>query len=197
MHRKLKIWGITAAACAAAALFMTAAVEKSSSQLSEKFIRLHVVANSDSADDQALKLRVRDSVLAAMDGVITRGMSREEAAAAINAHLSTVEKAALDAAEGWGVTVTLSDEYYPTREYDGFSLPAGEYLSLRVMIGEAQGQNWWCVVFPPLCTELCIEDAEAVWGLGEEEAALITGEDGYVIRFRLIEWWEQLKKTVG
>lgn len=186
-----------AALCLVLLLMTTAAAEKRSDELAESLIRLHVVANSDTDGDQALKLRVRDSVLAAMAGVITPGMDQAEAARAISDSMPAIQAAAVEAAEGQHIAVTLTQEYYPTREYDSFSLPAGEYMSLRVLIGEAAGRNWWCVVFPPLCTELCIEEADAVWGLSDEDMALITGDGGYVIRFRIIEWWEELKAAYG
>lgn len=92
--------------------------------------------------------------------------------------------------------MTLTDQWFPTKAYDGFSLPAGQYRALRVSIGEGAGQNWWCVVFPPLClasvTEESVETA-AGQVLSEDQVALITGQDGgYVLKFRLIEWWEEL-----
>lgn len=90
----------------------------------------------------------------------------------------------------------LAETSFPTKEYDGFALPAGEYLALRVLIGEAAGQNWWCVVFPPLCTAAA-SDVPAVAldaGLTDQEVALITeADEGYILKFKSVELWQTLK----
>ena len=105
-------------------------------------------------------------------------------------------------AEGYDypVSVELEDTQFPTREYEGFTLPAGEYLALRVLIGAAEGQNWWCVVFPPLCTTAAAEVPAAALegGLSEDQVGLITEENtGYVVKFKVVEWWEQLREKWG
>ena len=102
-------------------------------------------------------------------------------------------------AEGYhyAVSARLEQTEFPTKEYDGFSLPAGEYLALRVVIGEGAGQNWWCVVFPPLCTAAAtdLEETAIATGLGAEELSLITEEhQGYVLKFRSLELWESLRQ---
>ena len=106
------------------------------------------------------------------------------------------------AAQGSRYTVSawLEETEFPTREYDGFALPSGEYLALRVVIGEGAGKNWWCVVFPPLCTTAACDFQETAvsGGLGEEDLSLITEEDGgYVLRFRAVELWEGLRQWLG
>lgn len=161
--------------------------ENTQEELSAKLVRLHVIAASDSEEDQAAKLQMRDEVLAILSPALAGCATQEEAAAVIREH--TPELEALG-----DVTVTLTEEYYPTRHYNSFSLPAGEYLSLQVRMEEALGQNWWCVVFPPLCTEAVAEPAEdAFYALTDEETGLITGESGgYVLRFRVVDWWETL-----
>ena len=98
------------------------------------------------------------------------------------------------------MTAELTDTEFPTREYDGFTLPAGEYLALRVVIGEGAGRNWWCVVFPPLCTAASAEVPAAALaaGLTEDQVGLITEEDrGYVLKFKTVEWWEQLRTQLA
>ena len=154
-------------------------------EMSDKLVRLHVIANSESETDQAAKLQMRDRVLAILSPALANCATQAEAAAVIREH--TPELEALG-----DVTVTLTEEYYPTRYYDGFALPAGDYLSLQIRMEEALGQNWWCVVFPPLCTEAVAEPAEDVfYALTDEETGLITGKSsGYVLRFRVVEWWE-------
>ena len=117
----------------------------------------------------------------------------------VHRQLSKAVSAAVVAGAGYDypVTVSLEDCWFPTKVYDGFSLPAGNYRALRVVIGAGEGQNWWCVVFPPLClgsvTET-VEETAADAGLTEGQVSLITGEDeGYVVKFRAIELLEEFK----
>ena len=169
--------------------------------LSRKMIRLHVIANSDSDADQALKLRVRDVVLARATAILEQSADRREAESRLRGQLLELERIAAKeiAAEGYDypVTVNLENTDFPTKEYDGFTLPAGEYLALRVIIGEGQGRNWWCVVFPPLCTAASadVPASALAAGFSEEEVGLITEEDQcYVLKFKAVEWWETLKE---
>ena len=170
------------------------------SRLADKVVRLHVLANSDEEADQALKLRVRDAVLARTEELLRQSADRREAEASLRGELLELERIAAEeiAAAGYDypVTAELTDTCFPTREYDGFTLPAGQYLALRIVIGEGAGRNWWCVVFPPLCTAAAadVPAAALAAGLEEEELRLITEEDGgYVLRFKTVEWWEQLR----
>ena len=119
----------------------------------DKLIRLHVVANSDSEADQAQKLRVRDAVLAAAEPLLAGVDNAAAARQTLQAHLPQLEQAAIDVLEGSGYTaaVTLRREAFPLREYDSFTLPAGEYEALRVTIGAGEGHNWWCMLYPNLC----------------------------------------------
>ena len=169
-------------------------------QLAEKLIRLHVLANSDREEDQALKLQVRDSILWRAEEILRAADGMEEAKTDLEAALPELEALAeaTVAAEGYAypVQASLTWETYPTRVYDTFTLPAGEYLSLRLIIGEGAGHNWWCVVYPPLCNAASQEDftgAAEEAGLTEEEVSLISGESrGYTVRFKSIEWVEGL-----
>ena len=169
-------------------------------QLAEKLIRLHVLANSDREEDQALKLQVRDSILWRAEEILRAADGMEEAKTDLEAALPELEALAeaTVAAEGYAypVQASLTWETYPTRVYDTFTLPAGEYLSLRLIIGEGAGRNWWCVVYPPLCQSASQEDftgAAEEAGLTEEEVSLISGESrGYTVRFKSIEWVEGL-----
>lgn len=198
--KKLRLW--EAALLLAFGLTLTAGVWASASEsaLADRVLRLHVVANSDSDYDQARKLLVRDAVLAQASQLLDSAGDRAEAEAVLSPHLSELAQAGAQALARTGradpVTVTLTDQWFPTKEYDGFALPAGQYRALKVTIGKGQGQNWWCVVFPPLCLASVAEEsvetaAEGV--LSEDQVALITGQDGgYVLKFRLIEWWQEL-----
>ena len=155
-------------------------------------IRLHVLANSDSAEDQATKLAVRDDLLLtyAKDLGSFRTMKEAEDEVCrllpkMRAHVNSfLDHRGAD----YGAEVTFSVEWYETREYEKFTLPAGYYPSLRVLLGRAEGKNWWCVMFPPLCLDIATEDAPEDDGLGtysKGERALITG--GYRVRFKLLE----------
>ena len=169
--------------------------------LSRKMIRLHVIANSDSDADQALKLRVRDAVLEQATAILEQSADRREAESRLRGQLLELERIAAKeiAEEGYDypVTVNVENTDFPTKEYDGFTLPAGEYLALRVIIGEGQGRNWWCVVFPPLCTAASadVPASALAAGFSEEEVRLITEDNqGYVLKFKAVEWWETLKE---
>ena len=160
--------------------------------LSERLVRLHVIAASDSAADQAEKLRVRDAVLSYLAPKLRDAASAEEAADTLRAALPEVA-AISETVSGRSARAELGREFYPTREYETFSLPAGAYTSLRVTLGEGAGHNWWCVVYPPLCTAAA-EEVRSTAALSEDDLKLITGEDGeYIFKFRIIEWWETWK----
>ena len=164
-------------------------------------LRLHVLANSDSEEDQALKLKVRDAVLEAATPLLVDCTTREEASAVVEANLDMLTVVAQQTIAAAGredpVEITLSREVYPTRAYEGFCFPSGAYLSLRVMIGKAEGQNWWCVLFPPMClgaaTGQSPEDACISVGLTGEQYRVITETDHptYQARFRILEVLEE------
>ena len=188
VKRKLKVWEIALLVGLAIFLISGALALQTQEQLSDKVVRLHVLANSDSEEDQALKLLVRDAILERAEDLLSKSGDREEAEGLLRGRLLEFEQvaAAVIAQAGYDypVRVELEDTQFPTKEYDGFTLPAGEYLALRVLIGEAKGQNWWCVVFPPLCTTASVEvPASALEaGLSEEEVRLLTEENtGYVL----------------
>ena len=169
-------------------------------ELGRKVIRLHVIANSDSPEDQALKLRVRDRVLARAQEILEQSADMEQAEQALTAALPELTREAREtlAAEGCAqpVQARLEPAEFPTKDYDGFSLPAGKYLALRVIIGEGRGQNWWCVVFPPLCTAAASDVPTVALdaGLTDQEVALITeADDGYILKFKSVELWQTLK----
>ncbi len=172
--------------------------------LAQKMIRLHVIANSDSDADQALKLEVRDKVLDFTTTVLQRSADMEDAQMRLREELTRIEDIARReiAHQGYDypVTAQLASTEFPLKEYDGFSLPAGEYMALRLVIGEGAGQNWWCVVYPPLCTAAATDmpRTAVAAGLTDDDVSLITGEDtGYVLRFRSVELWEQLRQWLG
>ncbi len=121
----------------------------------DNVVRLHVIANDDSADAQALKLEIRDSVLALAQETLSACQDSESAWTELNAHLTDFLAAAAarmrELGQNFPVSVQAGVFEFPDRDYDGFILPAGDYRALRVIIGDGQGQNWWCVLFPTLC----------------------------------------------
>lgn len=172
--------------------------------LQEKMIRLHVIANSDSDADQTLKLCVRDAVLCRAEEILRQSADMTEARARLRDSLPDIGDAAAQelAAQGSGyaVSVALEDTEFPRKTYDGFALPAGEYLALRVVIGAGEGRNWWCVVYPPLCTTAAceLEGVALEGGMTADDLSLMTGENaGYVLRFRSLELWERLRQWLG
>ena len=165
-------------------------------EIYDTVVRLHVRANSDSEEDQALKLRVRDSVLDVTGELVADCTTQEEAVSVLEAHMADLELAARSviAAEGRddAVSVMLGRETYPTRTYESCCFPAGEYVSLQVLIGAAEGQNWWCVLFPPLCLSAATEvgeDAFVQVGLSKDQYGIITetGKTKYKVRFKVLE----------
>lgn len=161
--------------------------------LSRGLIRLHVVADSDSESDQALKLRVRDAVLQEVDRIGSLE-TVTDAREFLQAHLEELQAAADRVLEAAGSSdraeVTLCREEFPVREYDTFTLPSGIYESLRVTIGSGEGKNWWCVVFPTLCVGAASEDfrdSAASAGFSESLTNTLSDEEGYEISFFLLD----------
>ena len=172
--------------------------------LQEKMIRLHVIANSDSDADQTLKLHVRDAVLCRAEDILRQSADMTEARARLRDSLPAIGDAAAqklaEQGSGYAVSVSLEDTEFPHKTYDGFALPAGEYLALRVVIGAGEGRNWWCVVYPPLCTAAAceLEGVALEGGMTADDLSLMTGENaGYVLRFRSLELWERLRQWLG
>ena len=162
-------------------------------QIYDSCVRLHVIANSDSQSDQELKLKVRDKLLETVS--CYDADSKEEALNKLNEDKMSLETIAKEivAENGYDydVKIEIGLENYPRREYEDFSLPAGEYTSVRVIIGEGKGENWWCVLYPPLCTQAAIsydKDACIEVGLSSGQYDLITGANGrYKVKFKIVE----------
>jgi stage II sporulation protein R len=193
---KLKTWELAALCALCVSLCVGTWAQGRQRDISSSLVRLHVIAASDETAEQELKLRVRDNVLEYLTPVLDKAESPEEAQRIINGELTSIKAAAEACAGGRSVSVTLGQEYYPTREYEGFTLPAGQYQSLRVILGEGKGHNWWCVVFPPLCVSAA-EQNKALDAMSEPERGLITEADGYELRFRIVELWGELMELLN
>lgn len=173
-------------------------------QIYEKILRLHVIADSDDERAQQLKLMVRDSVLMTLGEKLEGCADLSDATAIALAETEAIRNAAEQTlrAEGCSdtVTVELGTEHYPTREYEGARLPAGNYNSLRVTIGSGSGQNWWCVLFPTMCTGAAAEPVEeftdAGFTPGQVKVLTETEEPKYVLRFRFLEIIDEIKEQL-
>lgn len=169
-------------------------------EIYDTVVRLHVIANSDTDEDQSLKMQVRDEILNVVNPAVQDCKSREEAIAAIGAvRYEAIERARaviLESGYDYDVTLDVCYEEYPTRDYGSFIFPSGQYVSVKVKIGKAEGQNFWCCLYPPLCSAAATEvsgeymdDAFIQAGLTGEQYKVITETDDvkYRVRFKILE----------
>ncbi len=167
--------------------------------LADNFFRLHILANSDSDEDQNLKLKVRDNIIKYMDTLSYEGLTKEDAinltCSNLNNFKQIAEKTIIDEGYNYSVNLTIGNFYFPTKEYGNVSLPAGYYDALKIEIGNAEGKNWWCSLFPPLCfvdisAGIIDEESEEFLkeNLSEDEFAIITDPSENVkFKFKIIE----------
>ncbi len=166
-------------------------------QLPRDVVRLHVVANSNGAEDQAVKLLVRDAVLEEAARWYQGAGSMEEASSRLCTHLQSIAGAARqvlgEQGMGYSATAQMTEMYFPTRDYGDFRLPAGRYRTLRVTLGEGAGKNWWCVVFPSLCLPAATQE-EALLTLPEGERQVVEGGQDVQVKLKAVELWESLRE---
>lgn len=167
----------------------------SSENISNKVLRLHILANSDSTEDQNLKLTVKEYFLDNTKDLFN-GKTLEENINIAKKNIDYMEKICNDCIEQNGydykATVNIDKEFFETRVYDDFTLPAGVYNSIKIQIGQGTGHNWWCIVFPSVCLSACTESMSDY--LTEDEMELVTS--GYTPKFKIIEIYEKIKKQV-
>ena len=202
MNKKTAMRGLELALLVGLAILFAfcTALERQQQSISDTLIRLHVVANSDQKSDQAMKLLVRDAVLEQAQIVLEQADSKEDAKFLLSQNLNFLEQTANEVLRENGSTqraaVTLQRELFGTRDYESFSLPGGYYDALRVSIGSGGGHNWWCVVYPQICTAATSEERDAVavmGGMDQEDLAILEGETPeYQLKFRMIELLEDL-----
>ena len=185
---------------AVAAVLLLRPLLSDKAALQDNILRLHVVANSDSDEDQQQKLSVRDSIIDYLQPKLEGLVDKEQVMSLIEEELPRLKQIAQETLETLGsklsVAVKLCREEFDTRFYDTFSLPAGIYDALRIEIGEAEGKNWWCVVFPSLCMPAAgqnVVEAGAVAGIDEDLGNTLTGQKGYEVRFFLLDWLGKLE----
>lgn len=162
-----------------------------------KMLRMHVVANSDTQEDQALKLKVRDAVLSAGKEIFDGSITATDAQEKITPHIDYLESVALKTIKNEGykysVKITVEEEYFKTRTYDNsITLPAGYYTAVKVIIGEGAGQNWWCVMFPPMCLPSAVAECEISDVLTDDETEIVTETEKFKFKFKIIEIFEEI-----
>lgn len=185
-----------------AGLFITSILSvsgfiKTSSNIRDDVLRLHVLANSDTVEDQNLKLKVRDAVLEEGKDIFDGEINVENAEEKISIEKSRLIDAAENAVRQNGfdydVDVFVTDEFFDTRSYGNITLPAGNYTAVKVTIGESAGHNWWCVMFPPMCLPAAEDKTEIDMYLNEDEIKVVKCNPEYDVRFKIVEWYEQIK----
>ena len=174
--------------------------EKECDGIREKVMRLHVIANSDSEADQTLKLKVRDRILSESEAVFSPSENLREAERDVEENMDELKACAEKAvkAEGYSYNVKVSFEpsYFPTRTYENVTLPAGYYKSLKVIIGEGEGRNWWCVLFPPMCLPAAMKEEEVLSAvLSEDELSVVSSKPEYEVRFWIVEKIQEIKRS--
>ena len=185
---KWKRWELALGIALLTALLFAAPVQMQR-ELAGKLTRLHVLANSDSPEDQQLKLKVRDAVL------LVAAENREPSGNVLAQMQEAAEQTVRQEGYDYPVSVNRGWYYFDTRVYDTFALPAGQYDSVRVVIGCGRGRNWWCVVYPQLCAGMCEEELKGIAaeaGFNPKEISLICEEHGYIIRFKLADFWGKI-----
>jgi stage II sporulation protein R len=180
--------------------FSICSFAKTSDNIRREVLRLHVIANSDSAVDQNLKLRVRNAVLEAGADIFDGSVNVENAVEKITPEISYLEDVAQKTIEesglNYNVKITIDKEFFTTRTYETVTLPAGDYLALRVVIGSGNGHNWWCVMFPPMCISAADKDEEISQVFNSDEVSLVKSNPKYEPRFKIIEIYQKLKNDI-
>ncbi len=178
--------------------------EQLQTDIASDVVRLHIIANSDTDDDQRLKLAVRDAVLGAQKEIFPDGINKEITEAEKEKIKKIAQQTISESGAVCSVEVESGNWYFPTKKYDNITLPAGNYDGVRVVLGEGKGKNWWCVMYPPLCFTASaggIADGESKRilkeSMGDYEYKMIT-EDSVEIKpaFKLVEMWSDIKEKI-
>lgn len=165
----------------------------------DKMLRMHVIANSDTKEDQELKLKVRDAVLSKGKEIFDGSVTAQEAEKKITPYIDVLENTAKEVINDEGfdydVNVTVQNEYFKTRIYDNsVTLPAGYYTAVKVVIGEGKGQNWWCIMFPPMCLPAAETECNVKDVLNSNENDIVSNGEKYKLKFKIIEIYEEFFK---
>ena len=170
-----------------------------STELSNNIFRLHIIANSDTEDDQELKLKVRDEIIEYMENLTENCETKDEVISLVNENIdefyNIAQSIISDNGYNYQINIEIGNFYFPTKVYGNISLPSGFYDALKIEIGEAKGENWWCSLFPPLCftdisSGIIDEEADETLqnNLDDEEYSIITdNSNNYQIKFKILE----------
>ncbi len=168
--------------------------------LRSNVLRLHIIANSNSAEDQAVKLKVRDSILTQTADIFDGKASLKEAEASAAKNIERLNETAVKTLRengfNYGAAAEIGNSYFETREYEDFTLPAGNYRSLIIRLGNGEGKNWWCVVFPAVCVPAA-GDARLSDSTAEVSADIAEHPNKYVMKFKAVEIYEDLKRFLS
>lgn len=194
---KLRMLELSAVIALFVCIISCVSFENDCEDIRENVLRLHVIADSDSEEAQSVKLKVRDALLSEGRELFEGNSDIEEAETSISENLELMKAAAERTLRENGYTysaeIELTECYFPTRQYGGVTLPAGNYNALRVVLGEGKGRNWWCVMFPPMCLPAAEkEQAKLSDVLDERELDIVTGGKKYEVRFWIVEKWYEL-----
>lgn len=164
-------------------------------------LRMHVIANSDSEADQTVKLQVRDAVLEAGETLFDGSLTAADAGQILQEDVDALEHAAnrvlAENGFAYSAQVEIGKDFFATRTYDGTAtLPAGEYMAVRVILGAGQGQNWWCVMFPPMCLPAAESEAQLEDVLTDREEKIVESNPKYEARFKIVEFFEKLSEKI-
>lgn len=175
--------------------------QKECSNLRNDVLRLHILANSDSDEDQKIKLAVRDALLTCGKKLFSGETNINNAEELLASEKEELVKVANKVLEENGFNykscITLIDEYFTTRTYDEYTLPAGKYKALKVILGEGEGHNWWCVMFPPLCLPAAAENTDVDLYFTDNGSEIIKSSPKYEIRFKIVEIIEEFKNKIN
>lgn len=165
--------------------------------ISDKILRLHIIANSDSSEDQSLKLKLRDEIISKFGSELRVCSGLNEAKENAESKKGEIRNFALETLRKYGfdydVKVEVTRMYFNIRRYEKVTLPAGIYDALRITIGEGKGKNWWCVMFPPMCLPAAEEKEELSSVLNSSEIDIVENESEYIMKFKLLEAFEEAK----
>lgn len=202
LSRLLKIQAVVFAVIIAVGVCIVGVFAYNCSRVRSDVLRMHVIANSDSDEDQALKLKVRDAVLERGAELFDGTVTVDEAKAKIEPQKAELEAAAREVIEREGydypVSVNVVNEYFATRCYGDLTMPAGRYTAVKVVIGEGAGHNWWCVMFPPLCLPAAQDRGGNIDAfLDGDELKVVESSGRYEPRFKIVEIIEELREKAS
>lgn len=199
--KKIHIFDASVAIALVLSLFVSLiSFKKDCADVRDNIVRLHILANSDSDADQHIKLAVRDAFLNCgtelFSGIVTVDNAREILNKQKNDLINLANSVLKENGFNYTTQIYLTEEYFTTRSYEEFTLPAGEYTALKVVLGDGKGHNWWCVMFPPLCLPAASENQPLDLYIGENGAKIINNYNKYEVKFKIVEVYEGIKEKI-